>query len=96
MSNLQHDRITELCRELRLGAMADLYGPIAQHAAKKKDASYSDFLEEVLRAEREAKRCRAREMLTRVAGFPTIRPWMTSILASPPGRRKPKSKSSRR
>jgi len=33
---------------------------------------YSDFLEEVLRAEREAKRCRAREMLSRVPGFPTI------------------------
>jgi DNA replication protein DnaC len=73
VSNLQHDRIGELCRELRLGAMADLYGPIAQNAAKKKDVSYSDFLEEVLRAEREAKRCRAREMLTRVAGFPTIK-----------------------
>ena len=53
--------------------MADLYGPIAQNAAKKKDVSYSDFLEEVLRAEREAKRCRARERLTRVAGFPTIK-----------------------
>ena len=73
MRNLQHDRISDLCRELRLGAMADLYGPIAQNAAKKKDVSYSDFLEEVLRTEREAKRCRAREMLTRVAGFPTIK-----------------------
>jgi DNA replication protein DnaC len=73
MNNLQHDRITELCRELRLGAMADLYGPIAQNAAKNEDVSYSDFLEEVLRAEREAKRCRARDMLTRVAGFPTIK-----------------------
>ena len=72
MSNLQHDRINELCRELSLGVMADLYGPIAQNAAKKKDVSYSDFLEEVLRAEREAKRCRAGEMLTRIAGFPTI------------------------
>src|SRR4029079_3319068 len=73
MSNLQPDRISELCRELRLGAMADLYGPIAQNAAKKKDVSYSDFLEEFWRAEGEAKRCRAREMLTRVAGFPTIK-----------------------
>ncbi len=53
--------------------MADLYDPIAQNAAKKKDVSYSDFLEEVLRAEREAKRCRARKMLTRVAGFPMIK-----------------------
>ena len=73
MSNLQHDRITELCRELRLGAMPDLYGAIAQNAANNKDVSYCDFLEEVLRAEREAKRCRAREMLTRVAGFPVIK-----------------------
>ena len=30
MSPLQHDRITELAAELRLGAMADLYGAIAQ------------------------------------------------------------------
>lgn len=73
MSNLQHDRITELCRELRLGATPDLYGAIAQNAAKKKDVSYSDFLEQVFRAERQAKRRRACEMLTRVAGFPTIK-----------------------
>ena len=39
----------------------------------KKDVSYSDFLDEVLRGEREAERCRAREMVTRVAGFPTIK-----------------------
>ncbi len=35
MSALQHDRITELAAELRLGAMADLYGAIAQDAAKR-------------------------------------------------------------
>jgi DNA replication protein DnaC len=73
MSSLQHDRIGELCRELRLSAMPDLYGPIAQSAAKRKDATYADFLEDVLKAEREARRARAREMLTRTAGFPTIK-----------------------
>ena len=72
MSDLQHQRIEELCRELSLGALAGLYGPVAQGAAKK-DVSYADFLEEVLRAERDARRVRSREMLTRTAGFPTIK-----------------------
>jgi DNA replication protein DnaC len=70
MSTLQHDRIKALAVELRLTALPDIYGAIAQAAAERKDASYADFLEEVLRAEREARRVRAREMLTRTAGFP--------------------------
>jgi DNA replication protein DnaC len=70
MTTLQHDRIATLAAELRLTALPDIYGAIAQSAAKKKDASYADFLEDVLRAERDARRIRAREMLTRTAGFP--------------------------
>ena len=58
MSHLQHERIVALARELRLGALPDLYDPIAQTAAKKKDASCAAILEEVLRAEREARRVR--------------------------------------
>lgn len=73
MSNLQHERITAVAQELRLTALPDLYGPVAQNAAKRKDASYADFLEEVLKAEREARRARSREMLTRTAGFPAIK-----------------------
>jgi DNA replication protein DnaC len=73
MSDLQHQRINALCQELRLGALASLYGPIAQDAAKRKNASYADFLEEALRAERDARRVRSREMLTRTAGFPAIK-----------------------
>ncbi|NOT72544.1 MAG: AAA family ATPase [Hyphomicrobium sp.] len=73
MSNLQHERISTLASELRLTALPDLYGPIAQNAAVKKDASYADFLEEVLRAERDARRIRSREMLTRTAGFPALK-----------------------
>lgn len=73
MSNLQHERITTLAGELRLTALPDLYGPIAQNAAVKKDASYADFLEDVLRAERDARRIRSREMLTRTAGFPALK-----------------------
>ena len=37
MSHLQHDRITVLAQDLRLTALPDLYGPIAQTAANKKD-----------------------------------------------------------
>lgn len=74
MSDLQHDRISTLARDLRLTALPDLYGPIAQNAAKRKDASYADFLEDVLKPERGARRVRTRQMLTRTAGFPAIKP----------------------
>ena len=72
MSDLQHQRIVELCQELRLSALPNLYSGIAQSAAAK-DASFADFLEETLRAERDARSVRAREMFARVAGFPTIK-----------------------
>ena len=41
--------------------------------AAAKDAPFADFLEEVLRAEREPARARAREMFARVAGFPAVK-----------------------
>lgn len=72
MSDLQHARLTELCAELRLGTVPDLYGALAQGAVTK-DASYAAFLEEVLRGERDARRARAREMFARVAGFPVVK-----------------------
>ena len=53
MSTLQHARITALAQELRLHTLPDLYGAVAQSAAKRKDASYADFLEEVLKGERD-------------------------------------------
>ena len=72
MSALQHQRLAELSRELRLSAVPDLYSAIAQSAVTK-EASFTDFLEEILRAERDARRARAREMFARVAGFPAIK-----------------------
>src|SRR6202167_5336656 len=56
--------MTVLAQDLRLTALPDLYGGIAQSAAKKKDVSYADFLEDVLKAERDARRVRSREILT--------------------------------
>ena len=72
-ANLQHERIASLATELRLLAVPDLYGAIAQTAATRKDASYADFLEDVLRAEREARSIRSRELLTRMAGFQALK-----------------------
>jgi DNA replication protein DnaC len=72
VSDLQHQRLAELARELRLSAIPDLYSAIAQSAAAKA-ASFADFLEAILRAERDARRVRAREMFARVAGFPTVK-----------------------
>jgi DNA replication protein DnaC len=72
MSGTQHERISELCAELRLAAVPDLYVGTAQAAAAR-DASFSDFLEETLRGEREVRRARAREMFARTAGFPAVK-----------------------
>ena len=75
MNNLQHERISVLAQDLRLTALPDLYGGIAQNAANKKDVSYADFLEEVLKAERDARRVRSREILSSNAAcrFPALR-----------------------
>ncbi len=70
--NLQHERLTQLCADLRLGGIAADYPSAAQRAAET-GASYPDFLEAVLRAELEARRARARQMLARVAGFPALK-----------------------
>ena len=52
--------------------MPNLYSGLAQSAAAK-EASFADFLEETLRAERDARSARAREMFARIAGFPTVK-----------------------
>ena len=70
--NVQHERVIELCAELRLSAIASQYSVLAQQAAEQQ-SSFTDFLESLLRAERESRRARAREMFARVAGFPAIK-----------------------
>jgi DNA replication protein DnaC len=70
--SIQHERVVELCNELRLGGIAAQYGTLAQEAAEKQ-LSFTDFVEHLLLAERESRRARAREMFARVAGFPAIK-----------------------
>ena len=70
--SVQHERLIELCNELRLGGIAAQYPALAQNAAERR-ASFTDFLVELLVAERESRRARAREMFARVASFPAIK-----------------------
>src|SRR5262249_30736358 len=70
--NIQHQRVVELCNELRLGGVAAQYSALAQNAAEKR-LSFTDFVEELLAAERESRRARARELFARIAGFPAIK-----------------------
>ena len=72
MMDIQHQRVVELCNELRLGGVAAQYTALAQKAAEKR-ISFTDFVEELLIAERESRRARAREIFARIAGFPAIK-----------------------
>jgi hypothetical protein len=54
--SIQHQRVLELCNELRLAAQ---YTALAQQAAEKR-GSFTDFADELLTAERESRRARAR------------------------------------
>jgi len=70
--NVQSERLTSLCNELHLPTVAEQYGPIAQEAARK-ELSFADFLERLLKAESNARQHRTRAMLMRTASFPVIK-----------------------
>ena len=72
MSALQHQRIEALCEQLKLQAVADAYLGLAE-AASEREASYVDYLEAVLQAERDCRQRRSRETLARLAGFPALK-----------------------
>jgi DNA replication protein DnaC len=70
--NLAHERIAELCAQLRLTTIADSLPHLAQKAAAS-DTSLTEFLESVLRAEVAARLTRQRSTLAKLAGFPAIK-----------------------
>jgi len=72
MISLQMERIHSLCADLGLLGLPEQVPGLAQHAAKE-SLSYTDFLEQTLCAEREARMGRARLAMTRMAGFPAIK-----------------------
>jgi DNA replication protein DnaC len=70
--DLQHQRIAALCEELRLAGIAGQWPALAQDAAGR-SASFGDFLEAALTAERELRRARARTTLATLASFPAVK-----------------------
>lgn len=70
--NLQQERIATLCEALNLPFMKQGYAAMAQDAVKR-ELSYSDFLEGLLKEEACGRRIRQQSMLTRMAGFPAIK-----------------------
>jgi len=70
--NIQHERIRQLCEQLRFVSLADHYSAIAQDASAK-EVSYTDFLEQALGSEVAARQARSRSTLARLAGFPAIK-----------------------
>lgn len=75
--NIQHQRVVELCNELRLGEIGAQYAALAQKAAEK-HTSFIDFVEELLVGE--SRRARACEMFARIACLPAIRPLTTHTM----------------
>lgn len=70
--NLQHERITALCAELKLYRIGGDWAAIAQEAART-EASFGDFVERLLTSETEARGERQRQTLLKLATLPTIK-----------------------
>lgn len=70
--NLQHERITHLCAELKLERIATDYPALAQKAVEE-DASFAEFLERLLTHEAGFRQERCRQTLTRMACFPALK-----------------------
>ena len=70
--NLQEERITDLCEALQLDWVASEYTGLAQHAANE-SSSYTDFLEQLLKAELDGRHERAKQTLLKMATLPAIK-----------------------
>lgn len=70
--NLQHERITQHCHALQLDTLASAWSGVAAHTAAQ-EASFADFLEQILVCERDARRERSRAMLLKMATLPAVK-----------------------
>lgn len=69
---LDFERIEDLCQRLALGTMATQLPHVAEEAAHK-NLSFQEFFEQLLLAEHRERQERSRSLLTRTAGFPSIK-----------------------
>ena len=70
--SLQAERLLAVCDTLGLAGIASQYDTLAQAAAKA-ESSYTDYLEQCLKAELELRQHRSRSVLVKMAGFPAIK-----------------------
>jgi DNA replication protein DnaC len=70
--NLQHERIAQLCEQLKFARLGSEWPALAQDAARD-GASFADFLEKVLASEQVAREERKRTVLMRLATMPAIK-----------------------
>jgi DNA replication protein DnaC len=70
--NLQHERMIQLCDTLSLPSVVQGYGAAAQKAAQQ-EMPYSNFLEGLLKEEMAGRLARKQSMMTRIAGFPSVK-----------------------
>ncbi len=69
---MQHERIVRFCAELKLDHLPQCYEQLATEAAQR-EASFTEYLESLLKAEAAVRSDRSRALLTRMAGFPAIK-----------------------
>jgi DNA replication protein DnaC len=70
--NLQYERMIQLCDALSLPSVVQGYGAAAQKAAHQ-EMPYSDFLEGLLKEKMAGRLARKQSMMTRIAGFPSVK-----------------------
>jgi DNA replication protein DnaC len=70
--SLQHDRIAELCEQLKLARVGAQWPALAQDAARG-EASFADFLEKVLASELVARDERRANTLLKLATMPAVK-----------------------
>ncbi|MCZ4317341.1 IS21-like element helper ATPase IstB [Comamonadaceae bacterium G21597-S1] len=70
--NLQHDRIANMCEQFKFNRLASQWPALAQEAART-EASFADFLEQVLASEIVARDERRNTTLLKLATMPTVK-----------------------
>ena len=70
--NLQAQRLQVLCEGLNLPGLEVEYEALAQTATDA-DSSYTDYLEQCLKAEQQSRQQRTRSVLLKMAGFPAVK-----------------------
>jgi DNA replication protein DnaC len=69
---LQHQHIEQLCQQLKLDTMANVYPQLATQAVSH-PLTFADFFEGLLKSEVSARQRRSRQRLCQMAGFPAIK-----------------------